>query len=272
MDEKWFPGHMMKAYRRMKEKINIVDVLIEVIDGRAPLASSNFSLEKMKGGAKKTLLVMNKADLSDPLLTKKWVKYFTSKGREVFPVNSLIKNDVKPLLSCFNKLLNEKKELFLKKGRRDARLRIMVLGIPNVGKSSLINALSKRGRVKVGRKAGVTRGEQWLKIAEGLQLLDTPGVLPFSRKEEVYWKLAVIGAISRERVDPVEILEKFYTDSPSIPMWMEAEGIMDFLEKKGKEYNFFISGGIIDINRTARHFLNELETGKSGKVFTLEEP
>jgi ribosome biogenesis GTPase A len=134
-----------------------------------------------------------------------------------------------------------------------------------------MNFLSSGGRVKVGRKAGVTLGEQWLKIAEGIELLDTPGILPFSKKEEYYWKLALTGAISREKIMPDMILEKYFNEFPGEDLWKGVENLNDFLIMKGKEYSFYASGGIINMEKTARRFLEDLETGKI-KRFTLDLP
>jgi ribosome biogenesis GTPase A len=271
MDEKWFPGHMMKAYRRMKENIKLVDIIIELRDARAPLASSNTNLGKLTGN-KKLLIVLNKEDLAEADLTGDWIKFFTSRGIEAFPVSSRDKKGIRPLFDFLLKLLNEKREFLLKKGRRDARLRIMVVGIPNVGKSSFINSMSKRGKVKVGKKPGLTRGEQWLNITDGLELLDTPGILPFSRKEDAYWKLVLIGSVDRDKIEPMDILGSFYSNFPFDPMWEGFSDLSDFLQKKGEFYNFFMTGGKIDLDKTAIHFLHEVETGRIKKYMTLERP
>ncbi|HPZ07454.1 MAG TPA: ribosome biogenesis GTPase YlqF [Candidatus Eremiobacteraeota bacterium] len=268
MQEKWFPGHMMKAYKRLKETINIIDVLVDVRDARAPVSSGNNVLEHLTQ-TKKVILVLNKEDLADPQATHKWLRYFYP-GRDVFAVNSITKHGIKPIFSCFQRLLEEKKILLQAKGRKDVRLRILVVGIPNVGKSAFINSLSKRGKVKVGRKAGLTRGEQWINISEGLELLDTPGILPFSKKEEVYWKLAIIGSLDRDKIEHLNVLEKLYKTCPSDSLWMELPDLYTFLENKGQDYGFLMTGGKVDIEKTAKRFLQELETGKAKRFLTLE--
>lgn len=271
MDEKWFPGHMMKAYRRMKENIKIVDILLEVRDARIPMTGTNTSFQKVKGN-KETVLILNKEDLADPFITEQWIKYFDRVDIKAFAINSHSRESAGSFLKYLNILFENKRKDLLKRGRKDARLRVMVVGIPNVGKSSFINLLSRKGRVKVGKKAGLTRGEQWLKISDGIQLLDTPGVLPFSRKDETYWKLVVTGSVDRDKVDIFHVMEQFYSQFPDKKLWEGEKILSDFLFKKGKEYNYVISGGKIDLNRTAGRFLKDLETGKNGLKLTLELP
>jgi ribosome biogenesis GTPase A len=262
---------MMKAYHRLKELIKGVDVVIEIRDGRAPLSSGNEGLETLCQN-KKLLLLLNKEDLAEPLYTEKWINYFNRLGRKTFAVNSRAKTGIKPVLSFLQTILEQRKIDIASKGRKDARVRVIVVGIPNAGKSAFINAISKRGQVKVGKKAGLTRGEQWIKVSEGLELLDTPGILPFSKKETSYWKLAITCSVNREKLEPLHILEQFYNAFHSDPLWYGAADLYSFLKKKGVDYSFFIKGGEIDLEKTARKFLQDLGEGKVKERLTLEFP
>lgn len=271
MQESWFPGHMMKAYHRLKELIKGVDVVIEIRDGRAPLSSGNEGLKTLCQN-KKLLLLLNKEDLAEPLYTEKWINYFNKQGRKTFAVNSRAKAGIKPVMSFLQTILDQRKIDLASKGRKDVRVRVLVAGIPNAGKSAFINAISKKGQVKVGKKAGLTRGEQWINISEGLELLDTPGILPFSRKEDSYWKLAITGSLNREKLEPLDILEQFYNVFHNDSLWYGAADLYSFLNKKGIDYSFFIKGGEIDIEKTARKFLQDLGEGKIKERLTLEFP
>ncbi len=271
MKESWFPGHMMKAYHRLKELIRGVDVVIEIRDSRAPLSTGNEGLETLCHH-KKLLLLLNKEDLAEPLYTEKWINYFNSRERKTFAINSRAKTGIKPVMAYLQTVLEQKKIDLAVKGRKDAKIRVMVVGIPNAGKSAFINAISKKGQVKVGKKAGLTRGEQWINISEGLELLDTPGILPFSRKEDSYWKLAITGSLNREKLEPLNVLEKFYSMFHNDSLWYGAVDIYSFLNKKGTDYSFFIKGGEIDMEKTAGRFLQDLGEGKIKERLTLEFP
>lgn len=191
----WFPGHMAKARREVTEKLKFVDVIFELVDARLPLSSRNPMMDEIVGD-KPRLILLNKADLADPAQTKRWQDYFEEEGHPSLMINSKEGQGVKQIVAASKKLLTDKRQKEAEKGIKERAIRVMIIGIPNVGKSTLMNRLVKKNIAKTGNKPGVTKGQQWLKAGNELELLDTPGILwPRFEDEEIGKRLALTGAI-----------------------------------------------------------------------------
>ena len=277
MSIQWYPGHMDKAKEKMEERLNLVDVVIELLDARIPLSSRNPDVDDMLDDQKR-IIVLNKKDLADPKETKKWLDYFSDTAPSL-AINSLSGDNITRLFPIIDDLTKEEQEKALARGRRDMNIKLMIVGVPNVGKSQLINQLGHKNRAKTGNKPGVTRGEQWVKLKKGLELLDTPGVL-WSKfeDEDVGAKLALCGAIKEGRFDNellayklVQILQK------NNPERLKDRYDLDDLDSDayqlmadiGKRRGCLQSGGKVDRNRVSNIILNEFDEGKLGRV-TLE--
>lgn len=276
----WFPGHMAKTRREIKENLKFVDAVIEIRDARIVKSSKNPDIDDICKD-KPRIILLNKSDLAEEKITKKWIEILSNDYIKVATVNSLTGkglNSIKPLL---DELLKEKHEKLKAKGLVNITTRVMVVGIPNVGKSSFINKMAKNNRAKVGDKPGVTRSKQWIKTKIGIELMDTPGVLwPKFEDEEVGLNLAFTGAIKDEIMDietlalrlierlqqhyPERLLERYKLDSLS----HEALENMDNIARKR---GAVISGGNIDYNRVAVLILDEFRGGKLGSI-SLERP
>ncbi len=274
MTIRWYPGHMGKAQEKMAEAIRKIDVIIEVVDARLPLSSSNCQLEEMRRN-KPCIKILNKHDLADPVATKAWVRYFEQEaGVTALPLSARLHADAKQLLKLCQKTVPHR-------GRPGWPLRVMIFGIPNTGKSTLINTLAGKCIAKVGDKPAVTTCGQQIDLKNGIVLSDTPGILwPNMDDQLVAYRLATSGAIGASALDytcvglfAVEymmgrypVLLKTRYKLPEIP-----ETPSDMLEVIGRRLGCLMTGGGVDIHRAAEAFLRELRAGKLGRI-SLEEP
>nr|MBQ6242697.1 ribosome biogenesis GTPase YlqF [Lachnospiraceae bacterium] len=278
MNLQWYPGHMTKARRAMEDSIKLVDVIVEIRDARLPYASANPDLAAM-GKGKKRILVLNKADLADPRETEKWMARFRTQDLIPLTMDARKRGDCADILRQLNELAAEKKAKDLKRGIKNRPARLMIAGIPNVGKSTLINSLAGRASAKTGDKPGVTRGLQWIRLNASLELLDTPGILwPRFEDETVGLKLALMGAI-REEVLPAEelalegmkLLQERYpqalADKYGVSGDVSPASLTELAEKQG----LLQKGAEPDTARAAARFLDDLKKGKLGRI-TLESP
>lgn len=271
----WFPGHMSKARRQVQENLKFVDFVTILVDARLPLSSQNPMLTKIVGD-KPTLLMLNKADLADPAATKQWRAYFEGQGIHTLAVNAKEQSTVKKVTEAAKKLMKEKLERQKERGIHLQTLRTMIIGIPNVGKSTLMNRLAGKKIAVVGNKPGVTKGQQWLKSNKELEILDTPGILwPKFEDEEVAFKLALTGAIKDNLLplDEVTIFglqyfKEYYPEAlkerfKGIPLEKEAPDIIMEMTKK--------LGFKEDYDRFYQLFIKEVRDGKLG-CYTLDIP
>ena len=215
MNIQWYPGHMTKAKRAMQEDIKLIDAVIELVDARVPLSSRNPDIDEL-GKNKYRVILLNKSDLADPLVSKKWVLYFQEKGMHVAEINSRETGSAKSVNNVVREACKEKIERDKRRGIKNRPIRAMVVGIPNVGKSTFINAFAGKACAKTGNKPGVTKGKQWIRLNKELELLDTPGILwPKFEDPEVGMRLACIGSINDEILQMQEMaayLIKYLTD------------------------------------------------------------
>lgn len=277
----WFPGHMAKTKRILGENLKLVDIVIELLDARIPYSSKNPDIDGLIKNKPK-IVVLNKSDLADLEVSKKWAKYFRDKGQEVVFIDSIKGSGIKELNSQIKSMMKEKWERNQKKGIIAKPVRTMVVGIPNVGKSAFINKIAGKKIAKTGDRPGVTRSKQWVRLNEKITLLDTPGILwPKFEDMEVGLNLAFTGAIKDDVYDIVEVscillerLNKLY------PSCIEKRyKVCDISDKKGYEIleqiarkrGCIISGGEVDYTRISAILLDEFREGKLGKI-SLEIP
>ena len=288
MNVQWYPGHMTKAKRQMQEDIKLIDLIIELVDSRVPLASRNPDIDAICGD-KPRMIVLNRMDLADPAATKKWAEYFRRKGMAVIATDCKSKKGISAFTPAARLACAEKLERDAKRGM-NRPLRVMVVGIPNVGKSTLINQISGRKSAKAENRPGVTRGKQWVTVDSGLQLLDTPGILwPKFDDQSVGMNLAYTGAVKDDILDVETLgchlmayLGEHYPNAlkaayklSALPEREAEENDIAYgyrlLEAAGKKRGFLISGGEVDTERMAKILLDEYRAGKLGR-FTLEMP
>lgn len=211
MNIQWYPGHMTKAKRAMQEDIKLIDVIVELVDARVPLSSRNPDIDEL-GKNKYRVILLNKADLADPAVSKKWVSYFKEKGFHVLEINSRETSSAKSVNAVVREACKEKIERDQRRGIKNRPIRAMVVGIPNVGKSTFINAFAGKACAKTGNKPGVTKGKQWVRLNKELELLDTPGILwPKFEDPEVGMRLACIGSINDEILQMQEMASYLIT-------------------------------------------------------------
>ncbi|MBQ7265486.1 MAG: ribosome biogenesis GTPase YlqF [Firmicutes bacterium] len=275
MNIQWYPGHMTKTRRMMEEDISLVDIVIELLDARIPYSSKNPDIDTLAKN-KYRIVILNKADLADPVKTAAWTKYYTDKGFRVIETNSVTGKGVKDITNVSQELMKEKLEALRKRGRIFKPIRAMIVGIPNVGKSTLINKYVGRKLAKTGDKAGVTRGKQWVKVVKGFELLDTPGILwPKFDDEAVGLKLAFTGALNDDIVDSVtlslkliEMLEETYPGSVEARYKITPEGktTETVLEEIGRIRGFLKKGNEVDFERTASILLDEFRAAMPGRM------
>ena len=281
MNIQWFPGHMTKAQRMIEDNIKLVDAVCEVIDARIPRASRNPDIDRLAAG-KPRLVILNRADLADPELTKRWKESFERQGMAVLETDARSGKGVGGFVPAVRRLLADKLREYEAKGQSGRPLRVMILGIPNVGKSTFINKVAGRKAAAAGDKPGVTRGRQWINIDRSLDLLDTPGILwPKFDSQEVGELLAVTNAIKADVIDKETLGANFMLRLRSMyPTAIEARykftpdedaNGFELLEQAAKKRGFLISRGEYDIERMANTLLSEYHDGKLGRL-TLELP
>jgi len=279
MNYQWYPGHMTKAKRMMQENISLIDLVIELVDARMPLGSRNPDIDEL-GKHKSRIILLNKADLSDKEANKAWMAYFKQKGFHVLEINAKTGNGVKGIQSLVQEACKEKIERDRKRGILNRPVRAMVVGIPNVGKSTFINAFAGKACAKTGNKPGVTKGKQWIKLNKNLELLDTPGILwPKFDDQTIGMKLAFIGSMNDEILLTDELALDFIKYvSPRygnlIKERYSLDEVMDSLEVlKGIALNrrCFKKGEELDLEKAAGMLLDDFRSGKLGHI-SLEWP
>lgn len=280
MNIQWYPGHMTKTRRQMEADLKLVDAVCEIVDARIPISSRNPDIDSICG-SKPRIIVLNRMDLADPQATKAWVRYFKSKGIAAVPTDCKSRKGIADFTPAVRGILAEKIQRNAQKGMNKP-VRVMVVGIPNVGKSTLINQISGRKGAKAENRPGVTRGKQWVTVDNGLLLLDTPGILwPKFDDPEVGMKLAYTGAVKEQILDTEELavflmglLWNHYPqaliDRYGIDLPRESTGY-ELLEAAGRKRGFLMARGEINTERMAKVLLDEYRGGKLGK-FTLEMP
>lgn len=283
----WYPGHMAKTKRQITDDLKLVDIVIELLDARIPLSSQNPEITKLVQN-KKRIIVLNKADLADKVETQKWIKYFQNKNIPAIEVDSKQGKGTEQVTKLIEKLMEEELEIQNSKGRIRKTIRVMIVGIPNVGKSSFINRISKKATMAVGNKPGVTKQKQWIKIGKQIELLDTPGVLwPKFESEEVGLNLAYTGSIKDEIIEKTEIAynllkyldqnynknlyEKYKITKEEVENIKNNQNyILELIYLIGKKRGALTSGGNIDEEKVANLILDDFRNSKIGKI-TLEK-
>ena len=280
MDIQWYPGHMTKARRAMEESLKLIDLIIELTDARMPASGRNPDIDKM-GNGKFRLILLNKADLADPEISKAWQEYYRSKGTACILLDSRKTDGMKQIKNAILDICKEKFERDRKRGIKNRPVRAMVTGIPNVGKSTFINSFAKKSAAKTGNKPGVTRGNQWIRLNDKVELLDTPGILwPKFEDPEVGVKLALIGTINDEilsqyelALEGIEYLKNAYPDALS----SRYEGVdrdqsrEDILNDIALIRKCLKKGGEPDTDKASRLFLDDLRSGRFGRI-SFERP
>ena len=271
----WFPGHMRKTQREIKENLKLVEAVIEIRDARIPRSSANPDIEKLCGN-KPRLILLNKSDLTESRVTKEWIKELSKDNVKAIEVNCLKGKGLNQIKPALEELLKEKLERYKAKGLVNVVIRVMVVGIPNVGKSTFINKMAKNNIAKTGDRPGITKSKQWIKTPLGIEMLDTPGVLwPKFEDERTALNLAFTGAIKDEIMDTeelsyrlVERLQKHYANELMARYKIERvfEDPLDTLDAIARKRGCLMSGGHIDYNRIAVILLDEFRGGKIGNI------
>jgi len=280
MDIQWYPGHMAKARRKIKEELKLVDIVVELIDARIPISSRNPDIDDIVGD-KKRIIVLNKSDLADPNINMEWKKYFEKNGISSILVNSIQGTGIKEIFAVSKELMKDEIEKLKKKGLLNKTIRALVIGIPNVGKSTLINKMAKRSVAQTGDKPGVTKSKQWIKATKDFELLDTPGILwPKFEDEKAGLHLAFTGAIKDEILDVVELSRKFMLKAvKEFPdkiykrynVELDTNDIDSIIYMIGRKRGCILPGDKIDMRRTASLILDDFRSGKLGLI-SLERP
>ena len=288
----WYPGHMAKTRRQIIEDLKLVDIVIELLDARIPISSQNPDIADITSGKKK-LIVLNKCDLADEKQNKLWIEYYQKKGIPAVLTDSNSGKGINECIRVIEKIMSQDLQVQAEKGRIGRKIRAMILGIPNVGKSSFINRISKKTTAGVGNKPGVTKQKQWIRINEKVELLDTPGVLwPKFESNEIALNLAFTGTIKEDILERTEIayhLVKFelenyrknlceryklseeYIEETLNQEQPENSNIYEIMLEIGRKRGCIMSGGNIDEEKTARIILDEFKNGKLGNI-TIENP
>lgn len=287
----WFPGHMAKTMKQIEQDLKLVDIVIELLDARIPLSSQNPNVQKLIANKKK-IIVLNKSDLANEKENSRWISYFANKNIPAILFNSTSQDDISKVINKINEVMEGERKRQEQKGRNYKIARVMVLGIPNVGKSSFINKISNKTAMQVGNKPGVTKQKQWLRLANNIELLDTPGVLwPKLGSDEVSLNLAYTGTIKSEVIDETEVaynLTKFllenYRENVTERYKLNQEDVEEMLANDELEENEKVvevmnyigrvrgavqRGNTIDLDKTARIILTDFRSGNLGRI-TLE--
>lgn len=271
----WYPGHMAKTKREIKEKLKLTDAVLELLDARIPFSSQNPVIHEICGN-KPRLILLNKADLADQRELDKWITYFQEKGFTTLKINAISGKGVNGILPALRELLKDMREKERSRGRKDRPIRTMILGIPNVGKSTLINKLANKKKLVAENRPGVTKQTQYIRVGTDLELLDTPGILwPKFEDEDVAYRLALTGAIKDDilPIDEIVIygfrfLDKYYKSSfeNRYDIKVDIENIVDIYEQIGTRRGCLLPGKRIDYDRVSELFLHEFRHQKFGNI------
>ena len=281
MNIQWYPGHMTKTRRMMEEDLKLVDAVCEILDARIPISSRNPDIDAICG-KKPRMVILNRIDMADPDLVSRWSSYFKAKGMAVIRTDCKSRRGINTFAPAVRQLLAEKLQRYAEKGQVGRPLKLMVVGIPNVGKSTFINQIAGRKGAKAENRPGVTRGKQWVNVDGGLLLLDTPGILwPKFDDPEVGMRLAYTGAVKEDVVDTetlachfIALLAKFYPQTLSERYKLEAPEDADgyeLLQLAGRKRGYLVSGGEVNTERMAKALMDDYRSGKLGRL-TLESP
>ena len=287
----WFPGHMAKTRKQIAEDLKLVDIVVEILDARIPISSQNPDIKQITQNEKK-IIVLNKYDLADEKENQKWVEYFNKKDQKAILVDALSGKGINETIRLIQKEMEEDLKKIADKGRIGRKIRVMIVGIPNVGKSSFINRIAKKTSAEVGNKPGVTKQKQWIRINDKIELLDTPGVLwPKFESEEVGMHLAITGTIKDDILELTEIaysltkfllenyrenlIQRYSLNEKQIEEILnqdqpENENIYEIMQLIGKKRGAVASGGRIDDDKTSKIILDDFRSGKLGKI-TIEK-
>lgn len=286
MTIQWFPGHMAKARRQIEEKLKLIDIVIELLDARIPLSSRNPMIDQILA-SKRRIVLLNKADLADPLVTEAWVKYFAEEGLQALPIDASSGHNVSMIINRSKEILQDKIERQRSKGMTPRPIRALIVGIPNVGKSTLINRLAGRSIAATGDRPGVTKAQQWIKVGKEMELLDTPGILwPKFEDQEVGYRLAATGAIKEEILNVEDVA--FYAVKHLIMHYKDAfaerydleigeldldnpHEVVEVMEAVGRRRGCLQSGGHINLEKASLVILRDMRSGKFGRI-SLERP
>ncbi|MGV3465751.1 MAG: ribosome biogenesis GTPase YlqF [Heyndrickxia sp.] len=276
MTIQWFPGHMAKARREVSEKLKLVDIIFELVDARIPVSSANPMLDEIVQQKKPRLVLLNKADMADSIRTKQWIQYYADNGQKALAINSQAGSGMDTIVKAAQELLKSKFDRMKSRGMKPRAIRAMIIGIPNVGKSTLINRLASKNIAKTGNTPGVTKSQQWIKVGKQLELLDTPGILwPKFEDEIVGYKLALTGAIKDTILNLQDIavfglrfLEMHYPNELMERYQFEhlPDEIVDVFNHIGKLRGCLMAGGEIDYDKTAETIIRDLRSLKIGRI------
>ncbi len=286
MTIQWFPGHMTRARREIQGKLKLIDIVIELLDARIPLASRNPMIDEILQG-KPRLVVLNKYDLSDPKVTEQWISYFATQDLQALPLDSSTGYRVNEIVPRCKELFAHKIAAQIRKGIKPRPMRALIVGIPNVGKSTLINRMAGKHIAATGDKPGVTKGQQWIKVGKEMELLDTPGILwPKFEDQEVGMKLAATGAIKEELLNIEDIafyalsylaeyyrgnlIERYELELP-LKEALDSDRLVQLMEEIGRKRGCLQSGGTVNLEKASGVILRELRAGKMGRI-SLEMP
>ncbi len=279
MNIQWYPGHMTKALRAMQEDMKLIDIVIELVDARVPYSAKNPDIDKLAKG-KARMMLLNKKDLADERISAEWKKYYEDKGFYVFSLDARKGGQMKAITSMIQEACHEKIERDRRRGIINRPVRAMIVGIPNVGKSTFINSYAGKACTKTGNKPGVTKGKQWIRLNKNVELLDTPGILwPKFEDQRVGMNLAMIGSINDEILDKSEVavtlIDYLKSAYPGIlnERYTADENCdrIDILETIAKVRGCLMKGGLPDMNKAAKLLLDDYRSGKLGRI-TLESP
>lgn len=288
----WYPGHMAKTKRQIIEDLKLIDIVVELIDSRIPISSRNPDIQNITKD-KKRVIALNKSDLADTKETSRWVKYFEEQGISAIITDSNSGKGIRDVIKTIENVMQEELKKLADKGRVGRTIRIMVLGIPNVGKSSFINRIAKKTSLEVGNRPGVTRNKQWIRVSDKIELLDTPGVLwPKFESNRVALNLAYTGTIKDDVIDKVEvafnllkyllenykdiIIERYSLEQQEVDgllnrdEYLENENIYEIMQIIGRKRGTIVSGGKIDDYKVANLIIDDYRSGKLGNI-TLEK-
>ena len=273
MQIQWYPGHMTKAVRQMKEDMKLIDLVIEICDARIPVSSRNPEIDSLAGG-KERIVLFNKEDLADASVTEEWIRYFSEQGLFAAAIDARKKQSLRKVDAVVERATAKKRERDERRGIRPRPVRTMIVGIPNSGKSTFINSYAGKARAKTGNKPGVTKGKQWIRPNKRLELLDTPGILwPKFEDESVGLHLACVGSIRDEIFETTELviqlMDMVASDYPqALAETYGIDGIdgYDFLKSFAEKFGCLRTGGEADIEKAGAMLLNDFRSGKWGRI------